>query len=174
MSEESDDDWTDDIEEVLNAIRLNSNSLYTHHKEKYYFYKAQLKYFKLPIIILTSLTSVVSVGLGTYVKQDIVSLLTCLLSLTSALIGSIELYLGIQKNMENEIDVSKQFQLLSYDIYKTTSLKRPNRQINGKAYLDNKYNEYVKLTEQANMTLDKTIKDNLAPIDNFGVSIKSI
>jgi hypothetical protein len=174
MSDISEDDWSDDIEKVLESIRINSNNLYQYHKDKYYYYKSQLKYFKLPIIILTSLTSVASVGLTTYISQNTVSLLTCLLSLTSALIGSIELYLGIQKNMENEIDVSKQFQLLAYDIYKTCSLKRQNRQVNGRSYLDNKYNEYVKLTEQANMTISKAMKDIMAPVDDisFGISIK--
>jgi hypothetical protein len=157
-------DWSDDIETILNNIRINSNNLSDYHKEKYYYYKGLLKYFKIPIIILTSITSISSVGLQPYIKQQNISLLTCILSLFSALIGSIELYLGIQKSMDTELEASRSFLLLSYDIYKTLTLFRENRQKSGKSYLDEKYNEYTKLTEQANLIRNKHIKDTLTPI----------
>jgi hypothetical protein len=157
-------DWSDDIETILNNIRINSNNLSDYHKEKYYYYKGLLKYFKIPIIILTSITSISSVGLQPYIKQQNISLLTCILSLFSALIGSIELYLGIQKSMDTELEASRNFLLLSYDIYKTLTLFRENRQKSGKSYLDEKYNEYTKLTEQANLIRNKHIKDTLTPI----------
>ena len=157
-------DWSDDIETILNNIRINANNLSDYHKEKYYYYKGLLKYFKIPIIILTSITSISSVGLQPYIKQQNISLLTCILSLFSALIGSIELYLGIQKSMDTELEASRSFLLLSYDIYKTLTLFRENRQKSGKSYLDEKYNEYTKLTEQANLIRNKHIKDTLTPI----------
>ena len=94
----SSEGWTDDVEKVLELIRQNSVLLATFHKKKYYEYKGWLKYFKLPMIVLTSITSIASMGLTNYMKQDDISLLTCLLSLGSALIASIELYLGIQKS----------------------------------------------------------------------------
>lgn len=157
-------DWTDDIETILNNIRINANNLADYHKQKYYYYKGLLKYFKIPLIILTSITSISSVGLQPYISQPSISLLTCILSLFSALIGSIELYLGIQKSMDTELEASRNFLLLSYDIYKTLTLFRENRQKNGKSYLDEKYNEYTKLTEQANLIRSKHIKDTLTPI----------
>jgi hypothetical protein len=87
-----------------------------------------------------------------------------LLSLTSAIIASIELYLGIQKNMENEMMASRNFLIVGYDIFKTLNLNREHRKVNGKVYLDEKYNEYVKLVEQANLIHNKRVKDALAPI----------
>ena len=82
----------------------------------------------------------------------------------SALIGSIELYLGIQKSMDLEQEASRNFLLLSYDIYKTLSLVRENRHTSGKSYLDEKFNAYIKLTEQANLIKNKYLKDTLTPI----------
>ena len=82
----------------------------------------------------------------------------------SALIGSIELYLGIQKSMDLEQEASRNFLLLSYDIYKTLSLIRENRHSSGKSYLDEKFNAYIKLTEQANLIKNKYLKDALTPI----------
>ena len=63
-------DWTDDIEKILENIRINSISLSNYHKEKYYYYKSYLKFFKLPLIILSSITSIASVGLTGYLEQD--------------------------------------------------------------------------------------------------------
>ena len=157
-------DWTDDIETILENIRINSITLSNYHKEKYYYYKSHLKYFKLPLIILSSITSIASVGLNGYIHQNTISIITCLLSLTSAIIASIELYLGIQKNMENEMMASRNFLIVGYDIFKTLNLNREHRKVNGKVYLDEKYNEYVKLVEQANLIHNKRVKDALAPI----------
>ena len=55
-------DWSDDIDKILNDIRINANNLSNYHKNKYYYNKGLLKYFKIPIIILTSITSINSVG----------------------------------------------------------------------------------------------------------------
>jgi len=132
-------DWKQDIEGILEKIRQNSVILSEHHKERYYHYKGYLKYFKLPLIVLSSVNSIVAVGLNGYLEQDTVSLLTCLLSLSTAIIGSIEMYLGVQKNMEIELIASRNFKLLAYDIYKQMQLTPDNRVVNAKLFLDEKY-----------------------------------
>jgi hypothetical protein len=164
-------DWTDDIESVLENIRINSVIFSNYHKQRYYSYKSYLKYFKLPLIVLSSITSIASVGLGEYLKQQDVSLITCLLSLTSAIIASIELYLGIQKSMENEFVSSQKFTLIAYNIFKTLRLKAEHRSLNGKVYLDEIYQDYIKIIENSKLVHSKKIKDALAPIpDAFKVS----
>ena len=164
-------DWSVDIETILENIRINSIILSNHHKDRYYHYKGHLKYFKLPLIILSSLTSIASVGLTPYMKQSDISLTTCLLSLISAILASIELYLGIQKNMEQELLASRSFQLLSYSIYKVLSLEQEHRVEKGSVFLDDIYNEYVKLVENANLIKSSKIKDALAPIPDGYKSI---
>jgi len=89
--------------------------------------------------------------------------MTCLLALMCGIIGSIELYLAIQSQMENELLTSKDYYLLSIDIYKILSLHPDNRSIDGRAYLDDKYSTYVKLIENSNVIIKK-ISDKLAPI----------
>jgi hypothetical protein len=158
-------EWSEDIEKILENIRLNSIILSTYHKDRYYHYKGHLKYFKLPLIVLSSITSIASVGMTPYMKQGDISLLTCLLSLVSAILASIELYLGIQKNMEQELIASRNFLLLAYSIYKVLNLQVEHRVEKGRLFLDETYNEYIKLVENANLTKSKRMKDALAPID---------
>ena len=160
-------DWTEDIESVLENIRINSVVFSEYHKKRYYVYKSYLKYFKLPLIVLSSLTSIASVGLSTYINQQDVSLVTCLLSLASAIIASIEMYLGIQKSMENELLSSRNFQLLGYEIFKTLSLARDHRLVNGKVFLDEKFQDYLKLIENSKLINNKKFKDALAPLPDL-------
>lgn len=154
--------WDDDCEKILTNICSFSNELSEYHKEKYYYYKNMLKYFKIPIIILSSINSVLAIGLGLFIEQKIVSVVNCIISLISAILGSIELYLGIQKTMDIELESSKLFKILCYDISKNLSLKRENRHMDGNTYLDDKYNEFIKLIENSTL-IDKKLNDLLAP-----------
>jgi hypothetical protein len=156
-------DWTSDIEIVLENIRINSVLLSKEHSKRYFALKQTLQYFRLPVIIISGINSIVSVGLQPYLAQSIISMTTCLLALICSIIGSIELYLTIQKSMENELAVSKEYYLLSIDIYKTLSLASAHRPIPAKEYLEKKYNEFVKLMENSNL-LSKKLEDKLAPL----------
>lgn len=156
--------WSEDYENILENLRINCIHFSNYHKNKYYKYKSCLKYFKLPLIVLSSITSIASVGLTKFVSQSKVSIITCLLSLISAIIASIELYLGIQKSMETELLSSKEFLAIAYDIYKILQLERKHRSVSGKVYLDEKFQEYKKLVENAKLIHSKKFLDVLAPL----------
>lgn len=156
--------WSDDIERILGDIRQNCIVYSEAHKRNYFTLKGYLKYFKIPVIILAGFNSVFSVGLQPYVEQGTISVLTCLISLFAGIITSVELYLHIQSDMENEFITSKEFNLLAIDIYKILNLDRENRGISGKMYLDDKYSVYLKLVETSNL-IDKKISDSINKID---------
>lgn len=156
-------DWTNDIEEVLEDIRVNSVFLKDEHKKMYFSYKNVLQYFRLPIIVISGINSIVSVGFQEYMEQSVISMTTCLLALVCSIIASIEMYLAIQKSMEQSLIASKEFYLLGVDIQKTLLLAREHRPVPAKDYLEKCYNMYVKLTENSNI-LDKKLTDKLAPI----------
>ena len=155
--------WSNDMELVLDNIRKNSLLLSEHHKQAYLYYRSYLKYFRIPTIILSALNSVISIGLSAYVPQQFVSEITCVVSLVCGIITSIELYLNIQKYMESELMMSKDFYILSTDIFKALALDRANRGMDGKTFLDNNYSTYCKLIENSNVSTSE-MADNLTPI----------
>ena len=157
------DSWSNDMELVLDNIRKNSLLLSEHHKKAYLYYRSYLKYFRIPTIILSALNSVISIGLSAYVPQNFVSEITCVVSLVCGIITSIELYLNIQKYMESELMMSKDFYILSTDIFKALALDRANRGMDGKTFLDNNYSTYCKLIENSNVSTSE-MADNLTPI----------
>ena len=166
--------WTKDIDDVLHGIRLNSLRLCKRHKERYFANKYRIMWYRLPVIILNGANSIISVGLQPYADQGTISLTTSLIALTCGIIGSIELFLGIQKKLENDMISQRDYYLLSIDIHKTLALKPKNRPIPAKDYLEKSYNTYTKLIESSE-TLLKKIDDKLIPIDiSIGISGRDV
>lgn len=156
--------WTDDIDELLNNIRINCVILSNLHKVRYFELKSTLKYYRLPVIILNGANSIFAVGLQPYINQGTISLTNSLIALTCGIIGSIELFFGIQKRLENDMISQRDYYLLSIDIFKTLSLDRTNRPIPAKDFLEKSYNVYTKLIESSS-TLMRVKGDKLIPID---------
>jgi hypothetical protein len=157
-------DWTTDIDNVLDAIRLNCIVLCKRHKTRYFELKYSLNFYKLPVIVLNGCNSIISVGLQPYTSQGVISLTTSLIALLCGIIGSIELFLGVQKRLEADLISSREYYLLSVDIFKTLTLNRENRPVPAKDYLNEIYNKYVKLVESSE-ALVKKIEDKLNLVD---------
>tara|TARA_R110000737_G_scaffold323151_1_gene335693 strand:- start:917 stop:1498 length:582 start_codon:yes stop_codon:yes gene_type:complete len=143
------EEWTSDQETVLEKIRENALQRNRIYKRLYLSYKGQLARYKIPIIVLSAFNSVFSVGAEKYLPQHIISGVSCLISLFVGIIGSIQMYLQIEANMESSLSSSRDYYNLAIDIYKVLTLKRDHRLIDGKTYLDKVYNDYVTMTEKS-------------------------
>lgn len=166
-------EWTDDIGRVLNNIRVNCILLNKAHKTRYFELSKKLKWYRLPVIILNGCNSIISVGLQPYADQGTISLTTSLIALTCSIIGSIELYLAIQKKLENDLISQRDYYLLGIDIFKTLSLDKDNRPLPAKDYLEKCYNIYTKLIESSD-ALIKKLDDKLMSVSTHGGNIKKL
>ena len=120
------DDWTQEVEDILEKVRINSVSLSNRHRENFYEFKNLTKWFDLPIIITSNISASISVGASAYMTQDIVSSITCSVSMFITILSGIKLYLNLDDTIKNEFEMSKQFNLLSLDIFKKLHLKGNN------------------------------------------------
>lgn len=154
--------WSEDIERVLEDVRVNCVLLSNEHKSLYFALKENLKYYRLPVIVLSGLNSIFSVGLQPYADQGAISMITCVLALTCSVIGSVELFLQVQKQMEDHLISQREFYLLSVDIHKTLNLDQAHRPVPAKDYLERMYAEYCKLME--NSHISKRFEDKLCPL----------
>ena len=141
--------WSDDIELILSNVLSNCNLLLIEHKNLYFYNKELFKYFKIPLIVLASLNSVFSVGLNSFINQNIVSVITCLISLLCACISSIELFLQLHQSTETSLVAYQGYELLSRKISSTLKLSRKNREAHGLPFLTSILNEYNKLFESS-------------------------
>jgi hypothetical protein len=156
-------EWSNDIEEILENIRRNSVILSKVHKQQYLKLRHILLYFRLPIIVLSGINSVISVGLENYISQLYLSGIVCIISLFTGLIGSVELFLQIQQRTENELLMSKEYYILSIDIYKQLKLEREHRAVDGSSFLEEQFSIYTNLIEKSN-PLKRRIDDQLTTI----------
>jgi hypothetical protein len=156
-----------DIETLLDKIRQNCVIMSDYHKKRYLYLKERLKLFKIPIIILSSLNSVFSVGSQPYLEQGHISALVSGISLIVGILGSIELFMKVSENMEVELLAQREFYILSISIYKILQLDKENRNVDMKLFLEETFSQYQKLIENSNV-VEKKIKDKLTLLD--GVS----
>ena len=130
------DSWSDDVNSLCFNVLDNVKTLMTIHKNKYLSLKYYLSFFKLPLIIISSANSVFSVGLTLFIDQQNVSVINCFLSLICGIITAIELYLGIQKQMEVELATYHQLNILAIKISHQMKLEPRNRTIEGQLFLN--------------------------------------
>ena len=152
-----------DIEQVLDNIRCNSSLLSRYHQKRFLVLKSRLKYYKISCIVLSALNSVGAVSIQPFMSQVYISLVNMIISLVVGIIGSIEMYYGITRQMETESNGSRDFYILSCDIFKFLSLREDNKAEGAVEFLNTSYNRYIKLVETS-IVLKKKVEDKLAVV----------
>jgi len=157
--------WTTKMEVILKIIRKEANVLSEYHNYKYTLYKSRLRYFRIPIIILSAVNAFTAVGLQGYLAQELISIINAVVSLICGIITSIELFLNVQKKMESELISHKDYYHLNLDIFKTITLEPEKRNVDGKSFLDEKFSEFQKLLQNSN-AIDPYLMPNLNRIED--------
>ena len=152
--------WTDNIINILQRIRMNSVALNKKHIKRYIYYNSISKYFDIPIIVF-------SVFSASFTSLDVIEssmnvIITTSISMAITILSSIKLYLNLSNNINDEIQLSKAYYILSINIFKQLSLKQGDANL----FLEESFNEYSKLTEQSSI-LYKNINKDLLTINEF-------
>lgn len=159
------EDWSDDIEHILEEINHNCGIMSCHHKKYYLVLTGQLIYFRLPLIVMSSANSILAIGLSSFVEsQTTVSGINSLISLLCAIISSVELFLQIQKRSETELLSHREYYLLGIKISSMIKLDRKHRQIEGLTFLNSVMSDYTSLFESSNVDVID-IQDKLIVIN---------
>jgi hypothetical protein len=147
--------WSHDLEKQLENIKENAVQQSKIAKKQYLELVYIQKYFKIPVIVISSLNSIASISLTAWMSQNSVSLTTCFLSFIVATMGSIELYLGIARKIDVAYQSYQNFYLLSVRIQSCLKLEREHRsEMSGKKFLCDALSEYETLFSQNNVTYD--------------------
>jgi len=153
-------DVTTDVDNILEKIRCNCILLSNAHKERFIELNDMLKYYKIPVIIISGVSSLVSVG-QQFIPQTIITICNGLFGLSCSIIVSIELYLGISHQLAQSAALTKEFYTLSTNIYKTLILLKENRTENSLTYLESIYGEYSSSSVDFTDLRSVTSKDDL-------------
>ena len=156
-----DTEWSDDIEAILKNVLENCSLISEHHKKEYTELQERLKYFKVPVIVISAVNSVFSFALLAWFSQKTTTSINCFLSLICSIISSIELYLNIAKRSDIELISYKNYYLLSIKINSVLKLDKVNRIQEPKSFLSEIIHEYNSLFNESNVNglgkLDKLL-----------------
>jgi len=174
MSEDSTQSWNDNVEKLLDNIRINCIKLETFHREYYFRIKKVIVYFKLPIIFLSSLNAITAVAFSNYINQNYISATNCGLSFIIGTLTSISLYLRIEDRLECSLNSAKEYHKLSIEIFKMLSLRKSDRSIDADQFLNNVYGDYVKLFERSNLLTNDFTDELKKKVEEMeiGISVK--
>jgi len=146
-----DTEWTEDIETILKNVLENCSLISEHHKKEYTDLQERLKYFKVPVIVISAMNSVFSFALLAWLSQTTTTSINCFLSLICSIISSIELYLNIAKRSDIELTSYKNYYILSVKINAVLKLNKENRTQEPKLFLSEILNEYNSLFNESNV-----------------------
>ena len=151
--------WSQEVEDLLNTIKTNSAELSELHRANWVQIKQRTKYFDIPVIILSIISSTFSVGAKPYISQGGVSLTNCFISIFVAIITSVKLYLNLDESIKKEYESSQAFRTLSLELSKTMRLQKDQRNGDGLDCLNKYHSLYIKLVENSTL-LNKKITKN--------------
>ena len=154
-----------EVDSLLDKIRLNCVYLTNKHINNHLYYKGVSIYFELPTIILSVFAGSFSVGAQPFMKQEIVSVINCSISMIITILTSIKLYMKINENQQAEQELAVQFKTLALDIFKVLSLSDKDRGIDGLVYLNKVYGKYINLVENSAILNPMNKNDQLLVID---------
>jgi len=137
------------VEPIL--IRLKHTSYKTHraYEKVYLCAKANLKYYDVPIIVLSSINSVFIAGARAYLNDMIVSVITCVISLIVGIVQSLKTFFKIDEHRENALSTHKDLFKLFCELSTTLDQPMSSRGVDAHKYLADKLSEYTKIQDKA-------------------------
>jgi len=157
--------WSSDVELVLTNILDNTKQLQLIHKNNYLILRHYLLMIRLPIIVFSSINSVLSVGLSAYVSQSITSTTNCIISLICGILGSLELFIGIQSKSDKEFETFQSLKILAIKISSTLKLDASHRETSGLNFLKDVVSEYHTIFQNS-LVHEKEIDDVLVQLES--------
>ena len=153
--------WNNETKTILDKIRLRSIKLSNKHRATALSYEHVSRYFDIPIIVLSTISS--SLGSNKFIPEQDKNSINLFISMFVTIATSVKLYLNITSNLNQEIALSREYYVLSIDIYKNLNLPLDIRP-DPVQYLNECYSQYVKLIEQSTLN-NKIKKDELLKIE---------
>jgi hypothetical protein len=144
---------------LLDNIRINCVLYANAHRERFFVLHASLKYYKIPVLVLSSFSSAISLS-QEYIQQRTITITNTILGLVCSIIVSVELYLGISREMSSSESVSKKFHALATEISKQITLYRVHPSTDILPYIEASYTEYSSLVTNSSI-IRETVQDQL-------------
>jgi len=169
--------WLPEEEVYLKDISKLSQELSSKFKRYHDLYRERQAKFKIPSIIISSITGIISFGTSNFPAgySNYVSIGVGVSSLFIALLSAIESYMKIGENMSGCIQASISFQKLKESIDVELTLPIEDRTGQGIIFLRECYSRYEKIWDLAPTILKNVrfIRPSYNPDTNINITLKN-
>ncbi len=126
--------WNERHENILKGLQMNSNKLYKEYQKAHLVYKKKLRLYRIPIIIMSSLSGFLSISNSGYIPATYnkwVSMFVGFVNLMVTVISLIENFKKIDVNMNKTYSAYQDFKKLHDEISMILNTPQNEREDNG-------------------------------------------
>ena len=168
--------WLPEEETYLKELSKLSQELSCKFKRYHDLYRDRQAKFKIPAIVISSITGIISFGTSNFPPQysNFVSIGVGISSLFIALINSIESYMKIGETVSGSIQASISFQKLKESIDVELALPPEDRTSQGIIFLRECFSQYEKIWDLAPNILKNVrfIRPSYEPNSSVNITLK--
>jgi len=140
--------WTINQVDFLHKLKAQCLEYSEFNRKQVKKYTTTNTHFNIPILILSGLNSFVALGLQPFVKQEYISIINSVLSLTCGILSSTALYMKYNEKINTCVSCSHDLNDLHATIFKELSLDEDSRSMDGKDFCNKMFDEYTKIMQK--------------------------
>jgi hypothetical protein len=140
--------WTKSQVEFLHKLKAQCLEYSEFNRKQVKKYTTTNTHFNIPILVLSGLNSFVALGLQPFVKQEYISIINSVLSLTCGILSSTALYMKYNEKINTCVSCSHDLNDLHATIFKELSLDEDSRSMDGKDFCNKMFDEYTKIMQK--------------------------
>uniref|UniRef100_A0A2V0RNQ1 VP11 n=1 Tax=viral metagenome TaxID=1070528 RepID=A0A2V0RNQ1_9ZZZZ len=153
-------------EVILLRIKASARVYHEQYRRAYLAFRHRLMYFDIPIIVFSSVNSVLIAGGKNFLQPDLIEVTTCMLALVTGIIQALRTFLKIDETRENCLVTYKDLFRLFCEV--STILAQPlrSRSVDAQKFMLDKIAEFKEIMDKAVILEEKT-KSNPIYLDGL-------
>lgn len=136
-------------ERILERIKHSCYRSHILYKHRYLASRDRLTYFDVPIIVFSSVNSVLIAGGKNFINEDIIEITTCMLALATGIIQALRTFFKVDENRENCLTAYKDLFRLFCEISIILDQPRQTRGVDPQKFMADKSSEYKEIMSRA-------------------------
>jgi hypothetical protein len=136
-------------ETILERIKHSCYRSHILYKHRYLASRDRLTYFDVPIIVFSSVNSVLIAGGKNFINEDIIEITTCMLALATGIIQALRTFFKVDENRENCLTAYKDLFRLFCEISIILDQPRQTRGVDPQKFMADKTSEYKEIMSRA-------------------------
>lgn len=136
-------------ETILERIKHSCYRKHILYKTRYLASRERLTYFDVPIIVFSSVNSVLIAGGKNFIDADIIEITTCMLALAAGIIQALRTFFKVDENRENCLTAYKDLFRLFCEVSIILDQPRQTRGVDPQKFMADKAGEYKEIMSRA-------------------------